>query len=382
MPSPATDNGLVPASAARLKKAGSLPPFPRWYSWLYRTLEEPHSSPIARRLSVVMLLLILVSVLGFVLETDPALYKYTTLWLGIEIVTTSGFLTEYVLRLLVCVVEIGKGVAGKKSNSSSASAPETSVCSGASSSQLVHPQLEDHDYVYGDASGGVQLAGVGVRRGPREDSALWDDSCLVLKGDTPAGQNHDRSGLRKVSLWKRCFGCVLWPFLALAKLGSSTAGAPAGASKPPSALVFRLNWMVRPLNVSDLLAILPLFFSLLEDNFSVLRILRIARLFRIFRLFKLSRYNTGFRVLAHTLLKSVPALQILLFFVTLGMVLFGSLVFYAELFDCPEFGMFDVPSFTSYTQECLSTNGKSKKQMCCRYSCNAAVGSIRRRRNT
>lgn len=51
---------------------------------------------------------------------------------------------------------------------------------------------------------------------------------------------------------------------------------------------------------------------------------------RILRLFKLTRHSPGLRILIHTFKASARELTLLVFFLVLGIVVFASLVYYAE----------------------------------------------------
>jgi len=104
------------------------------------------------------------------------------------------------------------------------------------------------------------------------------------------------------------------------------------AAKPESNVFSKLwNWFLHPMVVIDLLAILPYFITLLLENSSVnLSFFRILRLFRVFRVFKLGKYSSGLRMFVTVLIRSKEALSVMLFFVSLAMVLFGSVVYYCE----------------------------------------------------
>ena len=59
-------------------------------------------------------------------------------------------------------------------------------------------------------------------------------------------------------------------------------------------------------------------------------ILEFFSIIRILRLFKLTRHSPGLKILIHTFKASSKELNLLLFFLILGMVIFSSLVYYAE----------------------------------------------------
>lgn len=99
----------------------------------------------------------------------------------------------------------------------------------------------------------------------------------------------------------------------------------------------KLAFIRAPLNIIDILAILPYFITLgitLRDNdsrnTSMVAFFRILRLIRVFRIFKLSRHYRGFKVLGLTLKASTRELLLLSFFLVIGIVLFSSAVYYAE----------------------------------------------------
>ncbi len=66
----------------------------------------------------------------------------------------------------------------------------------------------------------------------------------------------------------------------------------------------KLHFLYQPLNVIDIVAILPFYITLalnsVNTSVSSLSILRILRLVRVFRIFKLSRYSKGLKILGYT----------------------------------------------------------------------------------
>jgi hypothetical protein len=107
---------------------------------------------------------------------------------------------------------------------------------------------------------------------------------------------------------------------------------------PPLNIHFMIkfkNFVLSPMNIIDLLAIVPYYIELSaatgsdgeSSAFGVLRVLRVARVFRIF---KLGKYSQGLQMFTKVIVHSVDAMLLLLFFLSIAVVLFGSLVYYAE----------------------------------------------------
>lgn len=98
-----------------------------------------------------------------------------------------------------------------------------------------------------------------------------------------------------------------------------------------------LSFFLHPMNLIDLIAILPFYLEMMSSSstadggsdsaFGVLRILRVARVFRVF---KLGKYSTGLQMFAQVIATSVSALLLLIFFLLIAVVLFGSLAYYSE----------------------------------------------------
>lgn len=129
----------------------------------------------------------------------------------------------------------------------------------------------------------------------------------------------------------------------------------------------RLAFVSAPMNVLDVLAILPYYVERTLaslESIHAFRSLRTARLIRIFRVFKLSKYSLGMNLMVEALVNSVRPLSILAFFLTVGVLLFSSLLYYAERMSCPEV---KAENWESYQTECLdSGNGRALNgDLCC-----------------
>ena len=105
----------------------------------------------------------------------------------------------------------------------------------------------------------------------------------------------------------------------------------------PSKSEFFRNLM----NIIDIISIIPYFITLFTElsttpvessgqNMS-LAILRIIRLVRVFRIFKLSRHSKGLQILGQTLKASMRELGLLIFFLFIGVILFSSAIYFAEV---------------------------------------------------
>lgn len=93
------------------------------------------------------------------------------------------------------------------------------------------------------------------------------------------------------------------------------------------------------MNVIDFFAILPFFVTLgtelakdkgTQPSVS-LALIRIIRLVRVFRIFKLSRHSKGLQILGQTLKASLRELALLIFFLFIGVIIFSSAVYFAEV---------------------------------------------------
>ena len=95
----------------------------------------------------------------------------------------------------------------------------------------------------------------------------------------------------------------------------------------PSKLIF----MRAPVNTIDFVATLSFYLDFLMTRMKKENdVLEFFSIIRIMRLFKLTRHSPGLKILIHTFLASAHELMLLIFFLIIGIVIFASLVFYAE----------------------------------------------------
>ena len=89
----------------------------------------------------------------------------------------------------------------------------------------------------------------------------------------------------------------------------------------------RLRFMLTPMAIVDLLAILPLYLPLLGLD---MRFVRVVRLLRFFRLAKLFRYSRALRLLARVLMGHKEELLSTLFVLLILLLLSSCLMYFAE----------------------------------------------------
>ncbi|XP_064812790.1 potassium voltage-gated channel subfamily A member 10-like isoform X1 [Oncorhynchus masou masou] len=108
------------------------------------------------------------------------------------------------------------------------------------------------------------------------------------------------------------------------------------------------------MNTIDIVSIIPYFVTMATELYTTpdedinssqnmsLAILRIIRLVRVFRIFKLSRHSKGLQILGQTLKASMRELGLLIFFLFIGVILFSSAIYFAEV-DEPHTQFVSIP---------------------------------------
>ena len=145
------------------------------------------------------------------------------------------------------------------------------------------------------------------------------------------------------------FSVIVFTFEYLARLWSCI-DLPSNTTEK-SAFTTRLKYMITPMAIIDLLAILPFYLSM----FIVLD-LRFLRVLRLLRIFKLTRYSAAMRTLTSVLKEEMPALIAAYFIMFTIIVLASSGIYLLEHKVQPkEFG--SIPSAMWWAVTTLTTVG-------------------------
>lgn len=90
------------------------------------------------------------------------------------------------------------------------------------------------------------------------------------------------------------------------------------------------KYSTKAMNIIDILAIGPFYVEMVTSAGSSLSVIRVLRLARVFRIFKLGKNSKGISMLGTTMSHAFGALGLVGFFVSLGIVFFGSLGHFFE----------------------------------------------------
>jgi voltage-gated potassium channel len=121
-------------------------------------------------------------------------------------------------------------------------------------------------------------------------------------------------------------------------------------SKP---ITGRLRFMLKPMSLIDLLAILPFYLSFIEFD---LLFIRALRLFRIFRIAKLVRYSSAVRLFGRVFTNKKEELVLTMMVMLVLIVIASSLMYFAENEAQPE-KFTDIPSTMWWSVMTLTTVG-------------------------
>ncbi|XP_023673548.1 A-type voltage-gated potassium channel KCND2-like isoform X2 [Paramormyrops kingsleyae] len=93
----------------------------------------------------------------------------------------------------------------------------------------------------------------------------------------------------------------------------------------------RLKFVKTVMSIIDVVAIMPYYIGLfMTDKGEVSGAFVTLRVFRVFRIFKFSRHSAGLRILGNTLKSCFSELGFLLFSLTMAIIIFATVIFYAE----------------------------------------------------
>ncbi|GIL64707.1 hypothetical protein Vafri_18594 [Volvox africanus] len=96
----------------------------------------------------------------------------------------------------------------------------------------------------------------------------------------------------------------------------------------------KVKFVVEPFNIIDLIAIVPWYVvTFVGADFDGTTVFRVVRLLRVFRVLKLGGRYSKLQVVLHSLRKSMDMLGLMVFFVSLCIVFFATLMYYAERGD-------------------------------------------------
>ncbi|XP_077355040.1 A-type voltage-gated potassium channel KCND2-like, partial [Festucalex cinctus] len=93
----------------------------------------------------------------------------------------------------------------------------------------------------------------------------------------------------------------------------------------------RFKFVKSIMSLIDVVAIMPYYIGLvMPENEDVSGAFVTLRVFRVFRIFKFSRHSAGLRILGYTLKSCASELGFLLFSLTMAIIIFATVMFYAE----------------------------------------------------
>ena len=119
----------------------------------------------------------------------------------------------------------------------------------------------------------------------------------------------------------------------------------------------RCRYIRSVMSVIDVVAILPYYIGLgITDNKDLSGAFVTLRVFRVFRIFKFSRHSQGLRILGYTLKSCASELGFLLFSLTMAIIIFATIIFYAEK-NVPDTEFTSIPEAFWYTIVTMTTLG-------------------------
>ena len=148
--------------------------------------------------------------------------------------------------------------------------------------------------------------------------------------------------------WFEVFSVVIFTAEYLARVW--TCVSQRGYSRP---VVGRLRYMLQPIAIIDLLAILPFYLTFFTAD---LRFLRALRLFRLLRVAKLGRYSSSVRLFGRVFKNKKEELVVTMVMVLLLIMMSASFMYFAENEAQPD-KFSDIPSTVWWAVMTLTTVG-------------------------
>jgi len=166
----------------------------------------------------------------------------------------------------------------------------------------------------------------------------------VILGTIKSIEDRFQSALR----WFEVFSVIVFTVEYLARVWACVS--QSGYSHPA---LGRLRFMLRPMAIIDLLAVLPFYLTFFTAD---LRFIRALRLFRLFRVAKLGRYSSSVRLFGRVFKSKKEELFVTVMMMLLLIVMSASFMYFAENEAQPD-KFPDIPSTVWWSVMTLTTVG-------------------------
>jgi voltage-gated potassium channel len=166
----------------------------------------------------------------------------------------------------------------------------------------------------------------------------------VILGTVKSFEARFESALR----WFEVFSVAVFTIEYLARLWACVSQSEY--SRP---VIGRLRFMLRPIAIIDLLAVLPFYLTFLTAD---LRFIRALRLFRLFRVAKLGRYSSSVGLFGRVFRNKKEELVVTMMVMLLMILMSASLMYFAENEAQPD-KYADIPSTIWWAVMTLTTVG-------------------------
>jgi len=166
----------------------------------------------------------------------------------------------------------------------------------------------------------------------------------VILGTVKSVEARFQSELR----WFEVFSVAVFTIEYLARVWACVSQSEY--SRP---VIGRLRFMLRPIAMIDLIAVLPFYLTFLTAD---LRFLRALRLFRLFRVAKLGRYSSSLRLFGRVFRNKKEELLVTMMMLLLMIIMSASFMYFAENEAQPD-KFSDIPSTVWWAVMTLTTVG-------------------------